>query len=113
MGPDIMLFAREGDIVCTGGKPKDSVDPWFIALLTMVDFPPTFIQRTSEDWQKKISEYPLNVTDDGVRKNLSYVREKRSVPREHWWFVEAVLRADPNDRPGALELLTHPWLQTR
>ena len=113
MGCHVRLFAPEGDIVCTDGKPKDSHDPWLIALLTLVDFPGRFIERASEDWRQKISSYPLNVADDGIHKTLSYVREKRSVPKEHWWFIEAVLKADPKDRPGAAELLTHPWLQTK
>ena len=108
MGPTGNLFAE--DVVCFDGMPEGSHDPWRIAVLSMVDFPVRFIQRASDDMQKRISGYPVNITGGGVRKSLSYVRVKRLVDIEHWWFVEAVLKADPNDRPRAQDLLTHPWL---
>ena len=111
MGPGERLFepAKDDLVNATQEHPVAS-SAWMSALVTMVQFPESFVQRASNTWQTELWTCPHKLGLMGLPVTPWYIKEYYLIPEEDWNFIEDILKADPNERPTASELVNHSWL---
>ena len=108
MGPGYRLFKP------TDGSTEldnEGLRNYLHTMVTRYPFPESLVSRCPESLQKLIATFAASpkLSPKGRPLDSAFVATAFRVPREHWWFVDQMLKVDPEERPSAYELLCSPW----
>lgn len=106
MEPGAKLLQRVGD---PGNFIPEKQDLESIrALWTLTELPPTVMQRVSPEVRREILHFKPILVPNGQPLTLGLVGEIFDADRGGWDFITAALEPDPEKRPTADQLLSHP-----